>query len=723
MKIKSMTRALMTLLILLSAGEFLRSQESTNSLGMTMVTIPAGRFKMGQEKLNKDYKSRLNAEIDQSGDWDEVPAREVEMTEPFEISATEVTNAQYEAFAAGHRAGAKTSKKISQEDDAAVVNVSWDDAMSFCAWLSEKEKTHYRLPTEAEWEYACRAGTGTIFHYGDALPDKFQPMLQEFNPPMGLYIDAKTSLAYYDFVDSISLLPKRHAPNAFGLYDMHGNVQEWCIDWYGAYDPANLKNPVGTEGNTRVVRGGAFSCYARILRSANRSSMVPIFKNELTGFRVVRAMSLGEVGKSSAPPLFTEAKPVPPPANPLYDPAKPAFEGPIGFVDIPQGSAGPVFSAHNHGPSVACMPNGDIFVAWFTTVMENGTEVAVACSRLRAGEKKWSPAEMFFDAADMNDPVPALLVDGDTVYHINKSGGGDFIRTSKDSGKTWLPFKLLCPQLRGNLVNIAALKTRDGRLLATVDGPRETCMVIESSDHGNNWKLLSAPGIADHDAPGGTGKAIAGIHAGLVELNDGRLLALGRMDNIKRTTAYNFKLPMSVSSDGGKTWSYSASEFGVVTAGQRITMRRLREGPILLCAFTDRLLAEKAEENANVGLNVTKSKVRPESERDGMMVSDGKGGQKKGFGLFAALSWDDGKTWPVRRLLVPEEGVSEGGANGLTQKINSTFAEASGYLSVDQALDGKIHLVSSRNYYAFNYPWLVQGTGFEKAGSPAGGGN
>jgi hypothetical protein len=145
-----------------------------------------------------------------------------------------------------------------------------------------------------------------------------------------------------------------------------------------------------------------------------------------------------------------------------------------------------------------------------------------------------------------------------------------------------------------------------------------------------------------------------------------------------------------------------------------MTMKRLKEGPILFCSFTDRLLREKAEEIGKVGLNTVKdlkSIVRQEHERDGMMVSDGKGGEVKGYGLFAALSWDEGQTWPVKRLILPAKlpATIEGTDGGL-QHINATHAEPNGYLAMAQGADGRIHLHSSRNDYVFNLAWLTEGT-------------
>lgn len=682
-----------------------------------MEPIPAGHFTMGQAKRNLDYKWACSLEIDQGADWDEQPVREVEITKPFAMSSTEVTNAQYELFEPGHRASAKTNRAISQEDDAAVVNVSWDDAARYCQWLSEKEKKHYRLPTEAEWEYACRAGTTTFYHYGDALPEGYIQMNAGFLQQMNLYIPDKTKVPpYYVFTDRISLLEKRHAPNAWGLYDMHGNASEWCLDWYAPYDAKETRDPLGRKGNSRVVRGGSFANWGRLLRSANRSSMIPGVRSVHTGFRVVEGADLGEIEQPQPLPVFAAPEPVSPVKDAAYDPKQPLFIGPIDRVKIAPDSYGPLYSAHNHDSGMVWLPNGDVFAIWYTTVLEGGCELAVASSRLPAGSREWTPAEPFFDTADGNDHAPAIFVDENTIFHFNLTDNwnGSWVRTSTDLGHTWSQFRPYAPDRPYAQPNEANIKTHDGRLLGTLDGANEASIVMESRDHGNTWTRLTDDTGHEWDAPGGTGKAIAGIHTGLVELADGTLFALGRMDNEKRLEAYQYKMPQSISTDGGRTWRYGMSELPAITSSQRLTLKKLKNGALLLCSFTDRLVRKKAEEIGKVGFNTVKSPdavVRADKERDGLLVSDGKGGEFRGYGLYAAISWDEGKTWPVKRLVLPEK-LPAGmlGTDGSKWKFDHTHAEYNGYMAMAIDVDDRVHLDSSRNYYEFNVAWLTQGT-------------
>ena len=166
----------------------------------------------------------------------------------------------------------------------------------------------------------------------------------------------------------------------------------------------------------------------------------------------------------------------------------------------------------------------------------------------------------------------------------------------------------------------------------------------------------------------------------MVELEGGRLIALGRGDTI------NGRMPISVSIDLGKTWTYKASPFPPIGGGQRLVLRRLQEGPLVLISFT--------------------SNDRNNPEGSGMAFTDQNGHEFTGYGMFAALSFDEGETWPVRKLLTPGEGEFDGGAWTTRFKATPTLAEHAGYLAATQSPDGIIHLISSRLHYRFNLAWL-----------------
>ena len=244
-----------------------RSERFVNSLDMEFVLIPAGSFTMG------------SPESEEHRDKDE-NLHEVIITRPFYLQSTEVTLDQWWAVM-----GKKLFGRRKGRPDSPVVSVSWFDCMEFVDKLNERGEGTYRLPTEAEWEYACRAGTTTAYSWGNE-PSCSRAMYS--NNPL-------KSEACIPHVESMGLEPGRPAPvktydpNPWGLYDMHGNVWEWCSDWYGQYPEERVKDPSGPgEGNRRVRRGGSWYKYPWYCRSANRNMGHPAIKHDTLGFRVVR---------------------------------------------------------------------------------------------------------------------------------------------------------------------------------------------------------------------------------------------------------------------------------------------------------------------------------------------------------------------------------------------------------------------------------------------------
>ena len=222
--------------------------ETTNSMGMKLVLIPAGEFMMGSPP--------------EIGPSDEKPQHRVEITKAFYIGMYEVTQQQYEAVMG------KNPSRF-EGDSKPVEQVSWDDARAFCKKLSRKEGQEYRLPTEAEWEYACRAGTSTPWHHGRGITQVFD------------YVQSPTSMGPHP-------VGGKKNPNAWGVYDMNGNVWEWCNDWYGEYKSGAFKDPQGPRsGEYRVLRGGSWRDRAPRFRSANRDKSKPAFGCSFDGFRVV----------------------------------------------------------------------------------------------------------------------------------------------------------------------------------------------------------------------------------------------------------------------------------------------------------------------------------------------------------------------------------------------------------------------------------------------------
>jgi formylglycine-generating enzyme required for sulfatase activity len=236
-----------------------------NDRGMEFVLIPAGRFVMGSPAS----EPRRNL--------DEVQ-HQVTFTKPFYMQNTEVTVAQWQAVMGGKLFGR------SRGSDSPVVRVSWFDTQQFIAKLNALGEGTYRLPTEAEWEYACRAGATAAFAWGDQITCA-QAMFCNNSEKSGECISfVKQKGLPMDGPAPV----KSYAPNAWGLYDMHGNVWEWCEDWYGPYPQSAVTNPKGPEsGSAKVRRGGSFFREAQFCRSANRNYAHPGSRYQTLGFRVV----------------------------------------------------------------------------------------------------------------------------------------------------------------------------------------------------------------------------------------------------------------------------------------------------------------------------------------------------------------------------------------------------------------------------------------------------
>ena len=273
-----------------------------NSIGMELALIKAGKFMMGStpqqvEELAASYPQfRFKKEQAAS----EQPPHQVRISRPFYLGVHEVTRGQFAEFVratsyeteserdgkGGSGFDLKTQRPGSspeyswrntgfrQSDKHPVVNVTWNDAMAFCEWLSRKEGKTYRLPTEAEWEYACRAETATLYSTGDDANE----LVRVAN--LGAQADG------YRFTAPVGSFE----PNGFGLFDMHGNVSEWCADRFGGeyYAGSPAVDPTGpSRGSLRVTRGQAWQGAGPCVRSANRDPWDPAARGMSIGFRVV----------------------------------------------------------------------------------------------------------------------------------------------------------------------------------------------------------------------------------------------------------------------------------------------------------------------------------------------------------------------------------------------------------------------------------------------------
>ena len=657
---------------------FPSDKEHTNSLGQQLARIEPGAFTMGVDSTPLP-ESIAGLPHRRFGDHDEQPVHTVHITQPFYMAAYPLRNAVYEQFEPDH-AQLRGKLGFSRGDDEAVVFISWHDAVRFCDWLSEKEGLPYRLPTEAEWEYACRAGTTTPYHTGMTLHENFLK-----NQRRSWYPDPRRS----GREDIVTLRTTQKRPNPWGLWAMHGLVEEWCLDWYGPYEEHEQEDPVGrASGEFRVTRGGSHSTELFYLRSANRMAALPDERSWLIGFRPVLGpmpatkplpppplpMCLDNVQQERPPDIET----APPSDRPYYVrpqpfvriPLRPYYAPPLPFVHIPPRSIEPIFAHHNHVPAITECPNGDLFACWYTCIQEPGRETTLAGSRRRYGEDEWEPASVFWDPPDRTTGSSLLWRDGDRIRHfIGLSAAATWgsiavvMRTSDDSGATWSTPRYIVPEHGVRHMPIeSAFRAQDGTMVlacdAVADGQGGTALWL-SDDDGDTW----------HDA-GGT---IAGIHAGVTQLLDGRLLAFGRNANI------DGMMPQSISNDMGRTWTYCASPFPPVRGSQRVVLKRLREGPLFFASFAN----------------------------EPMSIKDATGSDRPIAGLYCAVSFDDGATWPIRRL------VSDDGPGRLVETMDGRFcmmskttSERAGYLASCQGANGLIHLISSRLHHTFNLAWL-----------------
>jgi hypothetical protein len=623
-----------------------------NSLGMKLVPIAAGEFTMGSEV--------------KPANWDERPLHRVTISAAFHIAETEVTAEQFRQF--------KPNAPLNDAYAPFAAGVSWDDAAAFCAWLSKKEGRHYRLPTEAEWEYVCRAGRSDSAH------------------------------AAWETV--------ANAANPWGVRNLLSGPVEWCQDWYGEYGFAAERDPVGyASGFVRVVRGGYLDTPekykpADYLRPSNRAGAPPAFgpfvatsTSESTsssaslagvrgdetfglhriGFRVVLAPAVATAPKQFVAPYARQGvKLASDDAKRGPDSARPYFRRrrmlPIPPEDMKQDAinrAGlhPSFRDHNHSPGFAVLPNGDALLVIYTSYNEYEPEVSLMAARLRFGAEEWDMPSPFLDTPGANDHAPLLWDDhgaGSTnalwLFWGNPYAEGHFpfqYLTSRDNGATWSA--VTYPHITGPLgqgierpqpIN-TVIRDRSGTIYLAVDarggGPLGSqSMLWATSDGGATW----------HDTLGRT----FGRHTTFVLRNDDSILGLGG-----KNSGIDDFMPRAISRDGGKTYAVSKTPFSQLNSGQRPSVIRLASGRLFMAG--DYQPSKKTRKPASI----TES------------------------GSYVALSDDDGETWHIKRLP---------GAYSEHRKIPSV-----GYCVARQAPNGLIHLITTLNHpalhFEMNEAWIL----------------
>jgi len=631
------------------AGPETNSPRYVNSIGIKMIRIPAGKFRMGNDAPTDPKRLGQFAALT-NGDYDERPAHDVTISNAFYISETEITARQWREFRADYMdAGLFTPY---------ATGMSWYDAVAFCAWLSKNEKRTYRLPTEAEWEYAARAGTTGLFPAG-ALP------------------------------------PQSGEPNAWGVMNMNTDALEWVQDWYGPYSPDAQVDPVGTaDGDSRVVRGGGIlgprgtgaageAAYYR--RSANRASMPPQSRGEhFIGFRVVEGIwpaTRPTPLRNPFPENFVKQTEVPVTAGP--DPKKPWFRRrallpipPENMLQHAIVAAGidPGIAGHMHSAGVTACPNGDLIWIAFaapTPETEYSPSVLFVISRLRFGSEQWDFPEIFSDFADEADAAALLFNDnGDIDFFGGGAGLVDvpfFWRRSSDNGATWS--KVTLPLIRGKVGGYnpqpisSAFRSKDGTTLyVATDAVGGESLLWATDDGGNTW----------YD----TGGRTAGRHTQFVRLKDGSILALGG-----KSTDIDGYMPQTISRDGGKTWSSpTKTPFPAVSSNQRPTAIRLASGRLFFASDYQNRVGQRP-----LGVNRQ--------------------------GAFVALSDDDGASWHIKTLpgTLPHE--SHAFKDRAHWSANFGAFGTLGYSVAAQGPNGLVHLITSMTHpsqeFEMNEAWVM----------------
>jgi len=626
-----------------------QARKFVNSVGIKMVKIDPGCFDMGST-LGRDY-------------WDEQPVHKVTISKGFYISETEVTAKQFREF--------KSEFVGTAEYLPYAAGVSWYEAVEFCKWLSKKEDKSYRLPTEAEWEYACRAGTTTLYWSGD-------------NPP------------------------RPGQANAWGLKNMHTGVREWCLDWYGEYPADEQVDPVGPKhGIARVVRGGLLddggkNKWREIFNaSSSRASIAPAFGpyyNESPanrpvtdvendddddemgaggyhniGFRVVQGPMPGtkplvyeapyvqqgikknkgivKLGPDSSKPYFRKRYLLPTPPE--------TCEGCRGEA-IDEAGLHPSFRGHNHSAALEVCPNGDVLMICYSSYAEYEPTVPLIASRLRFGADQWDMPERLFDFAAVNDHAPLLWTDNKSgiMYFFwgnpRLEGGFPFQWTySKDNGSTWAEVQF--PNFKNRPgghsrqpIN-TAVRDKNGTLFVASDGIEGESVLWARRENCKSW----------YD----TGGRTFGRHTTFALLSDGTsILGMGG----KNTDIDGF-MPKSLTRNGGKSYEVSKTPFCRLGSNQRPCLVRLSSGSLLMAGDFN--------------------------ERDG-----GHPASITEKGSYVALSNDDGENWLIKKLP---------GAQLHEDEPVITL----GYSVARQGRNGIIHLITSMNkpslHFAFNEAWIL----------------
>lgn len=617
-----------------------------NSLGMKMIRVPAGEFLMGDPKPLEQLTSEAFLFPD---DEDERPAHGVTIPHPFYMSQTDVTAAEFQKFDPLYKPQSRYAPYAN--------GVSWGEAVRFTKWLSRKEWKPYRLPTEAEWEYACRAGSTTAFASDD------HPLSED-------------------------------QPNAWGIENMESGPLEWVFDWYGPYSGKNQVDPVGPDwGFARVVRGGSLTPISPrskagvppsfYRRCDNRASIAPTYQGDApVGFRVVEGPMPKTKPTAAHIPFFRRFV-IPAAKLPVKDgpnPDKPWFQQRYLLPIPPEDSSpqaimaagfSPAIQGHNHSPGLAVCPNGDVLAIFFSSspASESLPNTAFIGTRLRFGTNQWDPPGVFMKFADVNNQSGMLWNDDGDIYFF---GGGRGLQgipfrwaTSIDNGVDWTPVQF--PKLIGPIGSytpqpITSAFRKNGTLFVPTDARGRHSLLWASRNNGKTWF--------------DTGGRTDGRHTAFVVLKDGCILGMGG----KKSNIDGY-MPESISCDNGRTWQARKTPFPALGSNQRPTIIRLADGNLFFAS-------------------------------DFQNHMGGAPPAVKERGAFAALSKDEGKTWTIKIVAtaLPHEMAVLPERPGWHVTDYSNDA-ALGYTMAAQAPNGVICLITTMNHpaqeFEMNEAWIL----------------
>src|SRR6185437_12506921 len=628
------------------------------------VRIPPGTFRMGADaailpaSITKGFG--VMSARPAHGDFDEFPAHTVRLTHAFSIGITQVSPAEFALFDPTYKPHASTP--------AYAAGVSWQQAMAYCRWLTQKTGKPWRLPTEAEWEYVARSGGTKIFGAsGTPVP-----------------------------LDQ---------PNAFGVENQEVGRPEWTLDNYGPYQSGDATDPLGASSSmTKAIRGGGLdwrhtatktspdlnvpATAPYFSRPANRASLPPSYASENgnVGFRVVQAPMPSDNPANFTPPqhYFFETA-----VHQLTITGTPALSKPPGGITAHPDSSKPFYRTHElfpnlggksmpnvgwrlglapglginyHNSAIQVLPNGDLLAAFYNTPdREDDPDQTIMVLRRRAGTEDWDMPEPFPIFADAGLAAPVLW--NDPKFQSEPGGRTWFFwgfarlvgappfawATSNDNGVTWSAAHFpVFPAPIGRYVSQpinSIVRGPDGAIYMPTDstgrepdGNGSVSVVWKSTDDGKTWS--------------DTGGRTAGRHTTIVFAHNGDLLGFGG-----KNSNIDGRMPLATSHDDGRTWTKSKLPFDPLASGERPSVIRLSDGKLFFVAD-----------------------FNPKNQKH--IHKDG---------AYVALSPDNGKTWTIKPLP----------SNILTV----------GYTTATQGPDGIIHIATTKNTVNYeielNEAWVL----------------